>query len=226
MNPATGASGLTFNPPNATTPPTTPSSYNIAFNISGDFNVGTAETFKSLTKNDVQGMFKCVNDNVVVGNITIHVTSDLTIEDGVVALNDFASPFTITIKPDGAARNVTGTVAGNTLIRLNGASRVTFDGSTSGGTDRSLLFENLSATATGVFRLGSIGTTPIVNDTIKNCTIRNGVNTSSAVTVQDTGRNARLFQQHHDPEQRRSESVPRNICKCRCFGNQWERAAD
>ncbi len=165
----------------------TPNSYNIAAAVTGSIDVngtGGGGTFASLT--NAGGIFEFINNNVVTGNLTINITADLTGETGAVALNDYASPFTITIKPTGAARTVTGSTASNAMIRLNGASRVTFDGSTSGGTDRSLTFENTNGTAPAVFRLGSIGTTPIVNDTIKNCTIRNGVNTSSAVTVLDT----------------------------------------
>ena len=142
VSPSGGASGLSANPPAAATPPTTPSQYNVAAAVIGDINVGSAETFKSLTKNDAEGIFKYINDNVVTGNVVIHVTSDLAIEDGVVALNAFDAPHTITVKPDGGVRNVTGS-ANTAMIRLNGGSRVTFDGSTSGG-DRSMLFENLT----------------------------------------------------------------------------------
>ncbi len=42
---------------------------------------------------------------------------------------------------------MTGTTASNAMIRLTGPVELTFDGSTYGGTDRSLSFENLSTTA-------------------------------------------------------------------------------
>ena len=164
-------------------------SYLIANPVTGSINVdgvGGGGAFASLTNSG--GLFEFINNNAVTGNVTINITADLTAETGTFALNAFASPFTILIKPTGAPRIVSGAANLATLIRLNGASRVTFDGSTSGGTDRSLLFENTGVSPLGVFRLGSIGTTPIVDNTVKNCTIRSSLNaTPSAVGVQDTG---------------------------------------
>ena len=44
-----------------------------------------------------------------------------------------------------------------------------------------------------VVRFGSTGTTPIVGNRLKNCVIRNGVNTSSAVVVTDSAGTAGYF---------------------------------
>lgn len=181
-NPSGGFTATDVN--NVTTPPTTPSQYTIAVAISGSFNVGTAETYTSLT--NAGGIFEYINNNEVAGNITINITSDLTGELGTNALNQFTSPHTILIRPSGAARSITGAAASTALIRLNGASRVTIDGSLSGGTDRSLTIENTSTTTPQVVRFGSIGATAITANTLKNSIIRNGVNTSSAVVVTDT----------------------------------------
>ncbi|MBK8811285.1 MAG: InlB B-repeat-containing protein [Acidobacteria bacterium] len=181
-NPSGGFTATNVN--SVTTPPTTPSQYTIVAAISGSFNVGTGETYTSLT--NAGGIFEYINNNEVTGNITINITSDLTGELGTNALNQFTSPHTILIRPSVAARSITGAAASTALIRINGASGVTIDGSTSGGTDRSLTITNTSVTSPSVVRFGSIGTTPITNDTLKNCIIINGVNTSSAVTVLDT----------------------------------------
>ncbi len=188
-NPSGGFTGTNVN--SVTTPPTTPSQYTISAAISGSFNVGATETYTSLT--NAGGIFEYINNNDVVGNITINITSDLTGELGTNALNQFASPHQILIKPSGAARSITGTAASTALIRLNGASRVTIDGSLSGGTDRSLTIENTSVTAPQVVRFGSIGASAIVNNTLKNCIIRNGINTSSAVVVTDNAGTAGTF---------------------------------
>ncbi|MEO8590143.1 MAG: hypothetical protein ABI432_12290, partial [Flavobacteriales bacterium] len=193
VNPSGGASGLTTNPPAAGTPPTTPNSYIISAPISGTINVGTAETFTSLTRNDAAGIFRYINNNVVTGNVTIECTSDLLIEDGAVALNAFDSPWTITVKPNGAPRTISGAAASTALIRTNGASRFTIDGSTSGGTDRSLTITNTSVTAPQVVRFSGVGLTPYTSNTLKNCIIRNGVNTSSAVVVADAAGAAQNF---------------------------------
>ncbi|MEO8590844.1 MAG: hypothetical protein ABI432_15820, partial [Flavobacteriales bacterium] len=191
--PLAGTGGYSANPPASGTPPTTPSSYSIVSPISGTFNVGIGETYTSLTRNDAAGLFNFINNSALGGNITIEVTSDLLLEDGAIALNAFQTPYTITLKPSGAPRAITGSVSTNALIRTNGASRFTIDGSTSGGTDRSLTITNTNITAPQVVRFSSIGVTPITNNTLKNCVIRNGVNTSSAVVLADAAGAAEYF---------------------------------
>lgn len=195
VNPSAGAAGLTANPPAAATPPTTPNTYTIVGTISGTYNVGLGEAYTSLT--NAGGIFEFINNNEVVGNITINITSDLSAASGTLVaetgthpLNQFASPYTILIRPSGGARLVNGPAASTALIRLNGASRVTIDGSVSGGTDRSLTIENTSVTTPQVVRFGSIGTAPITGNTLKNCVVINGVNTSSAIVLGDTGGSA------------------------------------
>src|SRR5205085_1972420 len=134
-----------------------------------------------------------INTGVATGNIEIQIAGDLTVgEDGTNGLNALSeepsgSNFTVKIYPTGSARAITGSFNG-ALVRLNGSSRVTIDGSIGGtGTDRSLTIQNTSVTTPSVVLLGSTGTTPITNDTLKNCVIRNGVNTSSAVVISDAG---------------------------------------
>lgn len=187
VNPSAGASGLTANPPAASTPPTSPNSYLISISYSGSYNVGTGEAFTSLT--NTGGVFASLNAGVLTGNVTINITSDLTGETGTVALNQWAEEgvggYTLTIKPSGAARTITGTGTNGTVIKLNGADRVTLDGSTSGGTDRSLTISNPNtATGTATLFIGSIGTgAGATNDTIKNCIIKAGALGSSTVTT-------------------------------------------
>jgi hypothetical protein len=177
-NPLTGASGFTASPPAASTPPTTPSSYKIANAITGSINVGTSQTYTSLT--NTGGFFEAVNNNVVTGNVTVTITSNLTGETGSVALNQWteegAGSYTMLIKPD-AVRSITGTGSGSRLITLNGADRVTIDGSIGGGgTDRSLTISNTNtANGTGTMMILSLGTgAGATSDTIKNCIIKAG----------------------------------------------------
>uniref|UniRef100_A0A7V3E878 Secretion system C-terminal sorting domain-containing protein n=1 Tax=Ignavibacterium album TaxID=591197 RepID=A0A7V3E878_9BACT len=99
--------------------------------------------------------------------------------------NTTSATKTVTIKP--AASNVatiSGASASGQIFKILN-SYVTIDGSNSGGTDRSLTLENTSATSPQVILIGSLGTTPVTNVTVKNSIIRNGVNTSSAVIVSD-----------------------------------------
>lgn len=183
VRPSTGAGGFTASPPAAATPPTTPDTYKIVGSVSGSINVGTAETFTSLT--NAGGIFEFINNSEVTGNVTINITSDLAVESGTNGLNAFAPGFSIKINTSGAARAITGSFNG-ALIRINGASGVTVDGSVGGGgTDRSLTITNTSVTTPSVLLIGSVGATPVTNDILKNCIIINGVNTSSAVVISD-----------------------------------------
>ena len=189
-NPVMGASGFTPNPPAAATPPTTPNSYLISAPITGAKTVcASGCDFTTLT--GATGIFKAINDGVATGNIDIQIAGDLVVgEDGTNGLNALSeqpagSNFTVRIYPTGAARAITGAFNG-ALIRMNGASRVTIDGSIGGtGTDRSLTITNTSVTSPSVILFGSVGTTPVTNDTLKNCVVINGANTSSAVVISD-----------------------------------------
>ncbi len=189
-NPVSGAGGFTANPPAAATPPTTPNSYLISAPITGIKTVcASGCDFPTLT--GATGIFKAINDGVATGNVEIQIAGDLVVgEDGMNGLNLLSeqpagSNFTVRIYPTGVARAITGAFNG-ALIRMNGASRVTIDGSIGGvGTDRSLTISNTSITTPSVILFGSVGATPVTNDTLKNCIVINGVNTSSAVVISD-----------------------------------------
>ncbi len=168
--PAAGAAGFTNDPPACTTPPTTPSTYTTAGIFSGIFNVGTSQTYTSLT--GAGGLFSAINNAVVSGNITVNIISDLT-ETGTNGLNQWSETgvggYTLTIRPSGGAlRTISGTVAGAPLLNFNGADRVTIDGLNTAG--NALTISNLSTSATA-------GTSTIqftadaTNNAITNCTI-------------------------------------------------------
>ncbi len=170
-----------------TTPPASPNTYLIAPSVSGTIPVGTGETITSLT--NAGGLFQTLNGSVATGNIVVDITSDLTLETGTHALNslseDGVGNYTITIRPTGAARVISGSFNG-ALIRFNGANRVTVDGSIGGaGTDRSLTLQNNSVTSPSVVLFGSVGATPITDGVLKNGIVINGANTSSAVVISD-----------------------------------------
>lgn len=172
-NPSAGFVGTDVN--TVLSPPTVPNQYTIVGSISGSLNVGTGETYTSLT--NAGGIFEAINNAEVTGNIVINLTTDLTAELGTVALNEFASPFTVLIKPSGAPRTITGSVNG-ALIRLNGADRVRIDGSTTasvvGGNPalRELTIQNTNVgTSAVVISVGSNGTNGAQNNTIQNVNI-------------------------------------------------------
>ena len=169
-NPSAGAGGLTANPPAAATPPTAPSSYTIAIALSGPLTVGTGGGYASLT--NAGGLFQAINNNVLTGNLTIDILSDLAGETGANALNQWveegAGGYTLLLRPNGVARAVTGTSATG-LIKLSGADRVTIDGSLAAGTDRSLTITNSGAGP--IIWIATNATSGANNNTIKNCNL-------------------------------------------------------
>ena len=135
--------------------------------LSGSYNV--PGDFPSLT--NAGGIFATLNLSGASGNITINITADLTGETGANALNELAGGFTVLLKPTGAARTISGTSTGGGLIKLNGADGVTIDGSTSGGTDRSLTITNGNAGATVIWIASASASNGANNATVKNCNI-------------------------------------------------------
>ena len=160
--------------------------------LSGGYTVGAAGNYPTLTQ-----AVNALNSLGITGPVTLtlldanNTTAPTnTGEVFPIVINAIAgasSTNTVTIKPaTGVTAAITGSVASGAIIKLNGASYVTIDGSNSGGTDRSLTITNSSATSPSVVAFTSIGTTPFTNNTLKNCVIVNGVNTSSAVVVSDS----------------------------------------
>jgi hypothetical protein len=94
---------------------------------------------------------------------------------------------TVTFKPNtGVTATVSGASGAGSIFKIFKTNYITIDGwnSVSAGT-RDLTLENTSATTPNVVWFGSSGTTPITNGSLKNCVVRNGVNTSSAVVISD-----------------------------------------
>jgi hypothetical protein len=94
---------------------------------------------------------------------------------------------TVTIKPDSSVvASISGAAASTAILKIFSTNYVTIDGSNApDGTTRDLTLQNTSTTGPLVVWFGSSGTTPITNDALKNCIVRNGVNTSSAVVISD-----------------------------------------
>ena len=117
-------------------------SYLILTNFAGTYTV--PGNYATLT--GTNGLFDAINQGSVTGNFTVQITDNL-VEPGTVALNEFTSPYTMTIVPaDATLKTITGN-ADDGLIRLNGADHVTIDGRFN-GSGQYLKFENTS-TGTG-----------------------------------------------------------------------------
>jgi trimeric autotransporter adhesin len=185
-NPGAGLAASNVN--TVTTPPTSPNSFNIVNSFPSTVNVGAGETYTSLT--NTGGLFAALNAGVLNSNVTVNLTSDLTGETGTVALNELAQDgaggFTVTIKPSGAARSITGASAANVgLIRLNGADRITIDGSLNGGTDRSLSITNTGTNVSAVIQFNNSGASNAgaTDNTIKNTVLATTIDYSASTTV-------------------------------------------
>ncbi len=183
-NPAAGLVATDVN--TVTTAPTTPNTYTIPSTLSGTYTVGVAGTYPTLT-----AAINAYNTNCLGGAIVFELldaTYTAPAETFPIQINANANASainTLTIRlATGVTSSITGSATG-ALIRLNGANYVTIDGSNSGGTDRSLTIENTSITTPNVVVIGSLGTTTVTNNTLRNCVIRNGVTTSSAVVISD-----------------------------------------
>ena len=137
--------------------------------------------YPSLT--NVGGIFAELNAVGATGNIVLNIAADLTAETGTFALNQLAGGFTVTIKPIGAPRTISGTSVGSTgLIKLNAADGVTIDGSLSGGTDRSLTITNANATGAVVW-IASLTGNGATGNAVKNCVLSGGPGVTAVAGV-------------------------------------------
>ncbi|MFN3782262.1 MAG: BNR-repeat neuraminidase N-terminal domain-containing protein, partial [Candidatus Kapaibacteriota bacterium] len=112
----------------------------------GTYTVGTGQYYQNLTE-----AFDEINTFGMGCNVTLEIATDI-VEPGPnpPTLNQWTehggSGYTLTIKPAGGPRTISGTFANNGLIVLNGADRVTFDGRI-GGQGRYLTFRNNATSA-------------------------------------------------------------------------------
>uniref|UniRef100_UPI00262400D8 hypothetical protein n=1 Tax=Flavobacterium sp. TaxID=239 RepID=UPI00262400D8 len=138
------------------------------------------------------GAFQAINNSVVTSNITLEIAGDLTTETGAITLNEFASPYTLTIKPTGSPRAISGSST-TTLILLFGADNVIIDGSLGSTANticppsvatRDLTITNTNtSTLSGVLGITNNGTNGASNNTIKNCNIVGNSNTTTRTGI-------------------------------------------
>ncbi|MEI7727723.1 MAG: hypothetical protein WCK09_21630, partial [Bacteroidota bacterium] len=187
--PSAGAGGLTANPPAAATPPTTPSSYTIIGALCGNYNVGVGQTYTTIT---------AALADLAIKEATCAVTFTLTDNTYTEVLPLLVYPFagasatnTVTIKPAAGKTPVISGSSTSGVIVLYGCNYVILDGSNSGGTDKSMTWENTNTAANtytiGVFNNGTQGAS---NCTIKNCLVRASsqvTNTTYAIILNYSG---------------------------------------
>ncbi|MGB4937647.1 MAG: hypothetical protein WBO30_11575, partial [Ferruginibacter sp.] len=162
-------------------------SYNIgAGGISGTVTIGAAGTYPTLT--GAGGLFADLNAGGLTGNVIANILDATITEPGTNALNQMAygcgGPFTLTIKPNTGVTAALSNAFSGYLIRIL-SNNVIIDGSNNGSTSRDLTIENTTTTTPSVLLIGSTGTVPVTNVTVKNSILINGANTNSAVVVSD-----------------------------------------
>ncbi|WP_127132050.1 MBG domain-containing protein [Pseudoflavitalea rhizosphaerae] len=154
-----------------------------------DVSSTTGTTFASYA--NLKTAFDAVNAGTHQGVITIAIRGNTT-EPGTATLNasgaGAASYSNVFISPGpGVDPVISGTVSSGPVVRLNGSNNVTIDGSNNFTDSRNLTITNTGVSAPYVLQIGSAGTTPVSNVTVKNSILINGANTSSAVMVGDAG---------------------------------------
>ena len=191
VSPATGAAGLTANPPAATTPPTSPSTYSILNALSGTYTVGSGGAYATLTAAVAAYNNSCLTGPVVFSLTDATYTTPAETFPISINSNAFASAVnTLTIKP---ATGISPTITGanvNTLLKLNGADYVIIDGSNSNTANtlcpsvlatRDLTITNTNSAAATIVWMGSTSAADgATNNIIKNTNFAGG--TGSLVT--------------------------------------------
>jgi hypothetical protein len=180
-NPSAGASGYSYNPPAVSTPPTTPYTYTIVGILSGVYPVGAGQVYTTLT-----AAIADLNLKDVIAPVTFELwdATYSTTETFPLIIYPYAgmsSTNTVTFRPKaGVTPTITGAPATGILV-LYGVDYIILDGSNSGGSDKSMTWENTN-TAANSYTIGVFNNAgdPASNCTIKNCNIKASSQVSNA----------------------------------------------
>jgi hypothetical protein len=190
VSPYAGASGFSATPPAVSTPPTTPNSYTNIPGLSGTYTVGAGGNYATLTAAIADYNTKCLAGPVVFNLLDASYSSGETFPLVLDAAFGASATNTLTIKPANPGTVISGTVSTGAIFKLNGADYVVFDGSTSGGSDRSLTIRNNSSATSGnaVIWLASVAAgNGATNNTIKNCIIEGNAPGTTLVGIHANG---------------------------------------
>lgn len=170
----------------------------IAAGLSGTVTIGATGTYTSLS--GAAGLFNAINTQGMSGSITANILDASVTETGAVALNAInyngcaAGPYPLLIKPgSGVTTVLTGSVATGSVIKLNGADFVTFDGSNNGSSSRDMTIQNTTTTTTGnavIWLASPAAGNGSLNDTVKNCIIEGNAATTTFTGVHIGGSTA------------------------------------
>jgi hypothetical protein len=160
------------------TEPSTLFSYRIVPGIGGTVLVGSGQTYTTLT--GAGGLFEAINLASITSTIHAKITSDI-VEPGLNGLNQINETgiggYQVIIEPDSnIERLISGSFAGNGLIRFNGADRVKIDGRFN-GTGRFLRIRNNVQSGHAITFLNDAN-----KDTVTYCHVESVNNTVGTIT--------------------------------------------
>ncbi len=151
--------------------------------LAGTVTVGTGGTYATLN-----ALFADLNAVGLSGNLTVNIVSDIT-EPAAAGLSQWtevgAGNYTVTIRPSGGARRISGSITNSGVIVLVGADRVIIDGRIN-NTGNNLTIENTlaSGTSVGILLAGTTEASGGCNDvTIRNCTIMAGTTVGTTTST-------------------------------------------
>ncbi|MCB0522669.1 MAG: hypothetical protein H6577_10810 [Lewinellaceae bacterium] len=169
---------------NTVTTPPTPNSYTIQF-LSGTKTVGVGGDYTTLTAAASAYNSSCVTGPVVFSLIDADYSTSETFPIIFNQNSGASATNTLTIRPaTGVTASITANAASTVALGILG-NYIIVDGSNNGSSSRDLTISNTSATTPSVVLIGSIGTIPITNVTLKNTILINGATTSTALIVSD-----------------------------------------
>ncbi|HLO54419.1 MAG TPA: hypothetical protein VK169_09030 [Saprospiraceae bacterium] len=179
--PSTGSSGLTANPPAASTSPTNPNSWTVTGTLSGSYNVGSGQTYTTITAAIADYNSKCLSGPVIFSLTDASYTETAAM---IINANSYANAVnTLTIKPTLANTTIDVTGGSSTAIFiLNGADYITIDGSTgstsntvcpasAASRDLTITNTNSGTTSAVVWLQTTTGSDASTNNKIQNCNI-------------------------------------------------------
>lgn len=194
-NPSAGLVASDVN--TVTTHPTTPSSYPVSGFLNGTYTVGVSGTYPTLTAAVNAYNTSCLGGPVIFSLLDATYPSE-TFPITILANNDASSVNTLTIKPATGVNTVLTGSTTTSIINLNGADYVIFNG-TNGTTvnticprvtaSRNLIVENTNAsTASAVIALTTTtGGNAATNNTLMNMQIQGSGSLATGVAVNLSG---------------------------------------
>jgi hypothetical protein len=153
--------------------------------LSGTYTVGSGGNYTTLTAAVNAYNTTCIAGPVIFSLISATYSGSETFPITINQNANANATNTLTIKPAAAnTASISGSVASAALIKILG-NYISIDGSNNGSTTRNLTITNTSASSSRVIWVGSSGTTPVINSTLKNCIVINGSTSAPAIVVSD-----------------------------------------